>query len=90
MKVIILYGGIGTRLREETEYKPKPMVMIGDKPILWHIMKLYAYYGYKEFILAIGYRDDVISDYFLNYSYYPNDVILNQGFENSVEEKLPC
>jgi glucose-1-phosphate cytidylyltransferase len=64
MKVIILCGGQGTRLREETEYKPKPMVMIGNKPILWHIMKTYAHFGFKEFILCLGYKKEVIQDYF--------------------------
>jgi glucose-1-phosphate cytidylyltransferase len=73
MKVIILCGGLGTRLREETEFKPKPMVEIGGKPILWHIMKLYSHYGYNEFILALGYKGDVIRDYFLNYKFYNND-----------------
>jgi len=73
MKTIILCGGMGTRLREETEYKPKPMVEIGGKPILWHIMKHYSYYGYNEFILALGYKGDVIRDYFLNYYKYNRD-----------------
>ena len=67
MKVIILAGGVGSRLSEETGLKPKPMVEIGGKPILWHIMKHYAFYGYKEFILALGYKGDVIRDYFINY-----------------------
>lgn len=79
MKVIILCGGQGTRLREETEYKPKPMVEIGGKPILWHIMKIYSYYGYNEFILALGYKGNVIRDYFLNYFYYNNDCTINLG-----------
>ena len=56
MKVVILCGGIGTRLREETEYRPKPMVKIGNKPILWHIMKKYSHYGFKDFILGLGYN----------------------------------
>jgi len=73
MKTIILCGGMGTRLREETEYKPKPMVEIGGKPILWHIMKHYAFYGFKEFILALGYKGDIIRDYFLNYYKYNRD-----------------
>jgi len=73
MKTIILCGGMGTRLREETEYKPKPMVEIGGKPILWHIMKHYSYYGFNEFILALGYKGDVIRDYFLNYYKYNRD-----------------
>lgn len=73
MKTIILCGGMGTRLREETEYKPKPMVEIGGRPILWHIMKHYSYYGYNDFILALGYKGDVIRDYFLNYYKYNRD-----------------
>ena len=64
---------MGTRLREETEYKPKPMVEIGGRPILWHIMKHYSHYGYNEFILALGYKGDVIRDYFLNYYKYNRD-----------------
>jgi glucose-1-phosphate cytidylyltransferase len=73
MKVIILCGGMGTRLREETDYKPKPMIEIGGKPILWHIMKHYSFYGYNDFILALGYKGDVIRDYFLNYYKYNRD-----------------
>lgn len=79
MKVIILCGGIGTRLREETEHKPKPMVEIGGRPILWHIMKLYSHYGYKEFILALGYKGDVIRRYFLNYHHYNSDFTVDLG-----------
>ena len=85
MKVIILCGGMGTRLREETEYKPKPMVEIGGKPILWHIIKLYAHYGYKEFVLALGYKGDIIRDYFLNYYYYNNDFTVNIGDKDGVD-----
>jgi glucose-1-phosphate cytidylyltransferase len=77
MKVIILCGGIGTRLREETEYKPKPMVEIGGKPILWHIMKHYAHYGHKEFVLALGYKGDIIRDYFINYYKYNSDITVD-------------
>lgn len=66
MKTIILCGGIGYRLKEETEFKPKPMVKIGGKPILWHIMKIYAHYGFNEFIIALGYKGDYIKQYFLN------------------------
>lgn len=69
MKVAILAGGLGTRLSEETTVKPKPMVEIGGKPILWHIMKIYASYGFKEFVIALGYKGSVIKDYFLNYRY---------------------
>jgi len=64
MKVVILCGGQGMRLREETEFRPKPMVTIGDKPILWHIMKIYAHYGFKEFVLCLGYKGEKIRSYF--------------------------
>jgi len=67
MKVVILAGGFGTRLAEETEIKPKPMVEIGGKPILWHIQKIYAHYGFTEFIIALGYKGEVIKRYFLEY-----------------------
>ena len=67
MKVIILAGGYGTRLSEQTEIIPKPMVTIGDRPILWHIMKSYAHFGHKDFYLALGYKSEVIKKYFLNY-----------------------
>lgn len=67
MKVVILAGGLGTRLQEETTVRPKPMVQIGGRPILWHIMSIYAAHGYKEFIVALGYKGEVIKDYFLNY-----------------------
>ena len=73
MKTIILCGGMGARLREETEHKPKPMVEIGGKPILWHIMKHYSYYGYNEFVLALGYKGNAIRDYFLNFYKYNRD-----------------
>jgi len=77
MKTIILCGGIGTRMKEETEFKPKPMVLIGGKPILWHIMKIYSHYGYNEFILALGYKGEMIKDYFLNQRAFLNDFTLN-------------
>lgn len=67
MKVVILAGGLGTRLSEETEVKPKPMVEIGGRPIIWHIMKHYAHHGFKEFFIALGYRGEVIKRYFLDY-----------------------
>lgn len=67
MKVVILAGGLGTRLTEETEFKPKPMVEIGGRPMLWHIMKIYAHYGFKEFLVALGYKGDVIKRFFLDY-----------------------
>ena len=69
MKVAILAGGLGTRLSEETTVKPKPMVEIGGKPILWHIMKIYSNFGFNEFVIALGYKGEIIKDYFLNYRY---------------------
>lgn len=79
MKVVILCGGKGTRLREETEYKPKALVMVGDRPILWHIMKLYSHYGYNDFILCLGYKGDMIKNYFLNYDELVHDFTLKLG-----------
>lgn len=84
MKVVILCGGKGTRLREETEYRPKPMVPIGDRPILWHIMKIYATQGFTEFILCLGYKGRVIKDYFRNYLWESSDVTLTLGQQESV------
>lgn len=82
VKVVMLCGGKGTRLREETEFRPKPMVEIGGRPILWHIMKLYAYYGFNEFVLCLGYKGSVIKDYFLNYNSMLNDFTLSLGTRN--------
>lgn len=79
MKVVILCGGMGTRLKEETEYKPKPMVEIGGRPMVWHIMKTYAHYGFKKFVLCLGYRGDVIKNYFYNYEIRSNDFTLTLG-----------
>jgi glucose-1-phosphate cytidylyltransferase len=79
MQVMILCGGLGTRLREETEYRPKPMVEIGGRPILWHIMKMYAAHGFKEFVLCLGYKGGMIKDYFLNYETFANDFTLTLG-----------
>jgi len=76
MKVVILCGGKGTRLREETVFKPKPLVEIGGKPILWHIMKIYSYYGYNDFILCLGYKGYMIKEYFLNYDKFNYDFTL--------------
>src|ERR1043165_3667491 len=67
MKVVILAGGLGSRLAEETELKPKPMVEIGGRPILWHIMKHYAHHGFKEFFVALGYKGEIVKRYFLDY-----------------------
>ncbi len=77
MKVVILCGGRGTRLREETEFKPKPLVSIGGMPILWHIMKHYSHYGHKEFILCLGYKGDMIKRFFLDYEWMTNDFTIN-------------
>ena len=74
MKAVILAGGKGTRLSEETLIKPKPMVEIGGKPILWHIMKLYSFYGINEFIICCGYKSEYIKDYFINYQYNQQDI----------------
>jgi glucose-1-phosphate cytidylyltransferase len=79
MKVVLLCGGLGTRLKEETEFKPKPMVEIAGKPILWHIMKTYSHYGFNKFVLCLGYRGDVIIDYFCNYELRNKDFTLKLG-----------
>jgi len=77
MKVAILAGGLGTRLSEETNLKPKPMVEIGGLPILWHIMKGYAHYGFKEFVIALGYKGEVIKDFFINYRFRSHSLTIN-------------
>src|ERR1044071_3509759 len=80
MKVVLFCGGLGTRLREYSETVPKPMVNIGYRPILWHLMKYYAHFGHREFILCLGYRGDVIKQYFLNYDEcLTNDFVLSDG-----------
>ena len=84
MKVIILCGGKGTRLREETEYRPKPMVPIGQRPILWHIMKNYAHHGHKNFVLCLGYKGEMIKDYFRNYHLNTSDVTVRLGEKGKV------
>lgn len=75
MKVVILAGGYGTRISEESHLRPKPMVEVGGRPILWHIMKGYAAYGFHEFIICCGYKGHMIKDYFLNYYMYQNDIV---------------
>ena len=77
LSTIVLCGGLGTRLREETEFKPKPMVTIGGRPILWHIMKHYRHFGVRDFVLCLGYRGEAIRDYFLNYSLYNSDFAID-------------
>ena len=74
MKVVLLAGGLGTRLSEETVVRPKPMVEIGGKPILWHIMKIYSHYGFNEFIICLGYKGYIIKEYFANYFLHMSDV----------------
>ncbi len=83
MKVVLFCGGLGMRIREAGENVPKPMVTIGYRPILWHVMKYYAHYGHKDFVLCLGYRGDVIKNYFLNYSEcLSNDFVLSEGGRN--------
>lgn len=74
MKVVILAGGFGTRISEESQYKPKPMIEIGGKPILWHVMKLYSHYGYNEFVICAGYKQEYIKEWFANYFIYNSDI----------------
>jgi len=84
MKVVILCGGLGTRLREETEFRPKPLVEIGSRPVLWHIMKAYAHYGFQDFVLCLGYRGNMIKDYFLNYEAMNNDFTIVLGQKSQI------
>lgn len=84
MKVVILAGGFGTRLSEETSIKPKPMVDIGDKPIIWHIMRIYSYYGFNEFIICLGYKGYLIKEYFANYYLHQSDISFDLS-NNSME-----
>jgi glucose-1-phosphate cytidylyltransferase len=80
--IFILCGGLGTRMKEETEFKPKPMVEIGGRPIICHIMKCYAKYGFNHFVLCVGFKSECIKDYFLNRSYFANDFSVKSGVEN--------
>ena len=84
MKVVILAGGLGTRLSEETELRPKPMVEIGGRPILWHIMKIYSYFGFNDFIILTGYKSHIIKEYFINYYTRYSDITIDMK-RNSVE-----
>ena len=77
MQTIILCGGFGTRMKEETEFKPKPLIMVGGYPLLWHIMKIYSFYGFNQYILALGYKGSMIKDYFLNTKTLNNDFYLD-------------
>src|SRR6266566_3188236 len=85
VQAMILCGGLGTRLREETEVRPKPMVEIGGRPILWHIMKLYAHYGLTDFVLCLGYKGYQIKDFFLNYEARMKDFTVRLGTPPAVE-----
>ena len=85
MKVVLLAGGLGTRLREETEFKPKPMVEVGGYPIIWHIMNIFSSYDLNDFIVCLGYKGDVIKNYFLNFQTQHNDFSINTSLQNSVK-----
>jgi glucose-1-phosphate cytidylyltransferase len=84
VKVVILCGGQGMRLREETEYRPKPLLEVGGRPILWHIMKIYAHAGFRDFVLCLGYRGQMIKEYFLNYEAMNNDFTICLGRQQQV------
>jgi glucose-1-phosphate cytidylyltransferase len=84
MKVVILCGGLGSRIRDASETLPKPMLPIGGKPIVWHIMKMYGHYGFNEFVLCLGYRGWVVKEFFLNYAAMTNDMVVQLGPERSV------
>jgi glucose-1-phosphate cytidylyltransferase len=84
MKVVILAGGMGTRISEETEIRPKPMIEIGGKPIIWHIMKIYSHYGFNDFVICLGYKGYVIKEYFANYFLHQSDVTIDLQ-KNSME-----
>lgn len=84
MKVVLLAGGLGTRMREETEFKPKPMVEIGGKPVLWHIMKNFDSYGYRDFVILTGYRSQTIKEYFFNFRLFNDDFTLSLGQPDSI------
>ena len=88
MKVILLAGGFGTRLAELTDVIPKPMVPIGGKPILWHIMQHYAAYGHKDFYLALGYKAELIKDYFLNYSKLNSDFTVDLSSGDVISHQM--
>src|SRR4030095_16563574 len=93
MKVVIFAGGLGTRISEETDTRPKPMVEIGGKPIIWHIMKSYSVHGFNEFIICLGYKGYVIKEYFMNYFLHNSDLTIDLAnndvaFHNSTSEKI--
>lgn len=84
MKIVILAGGFGTRISEESHLKPKPMIEIGGKPILWHIMKEYSHYGFNEFIICCGYKQHIIKEYFADYYLHNSDITFDFGSENAM------
>jgi len=84
IKVVILCGGAGTRLKEETEFRPKPLVEISSRPVIWHIMKIYSHYGFNNFILCLGYKGEMIKEYFLNYEVMNNDFTVNLASKRQI------
>jgi len=84
VKAIILAGGLGTRMREETEFRPKPLVEIGGQPVIWHIMKLFDHYGVRDFVVAAGYKSKMLKEYFLNYDAWTNDVSIRIGAPDGI------
>jgi glucose-1-phosphate cytidylyltransferase len=90
MKVVIFAGGLGTRLMEETEARPKPMVEIGGKPILWHIMKFYESQGFNDFILCLGYKQRMIKEFFINYYYNNSDITINLSLNETKVHQPTC
>ncbi|HQY11897.1 MAG TPA: sugar phosphate nucleotidyltransferase, partial [Ferruginibacter sp.] len=84
MKVVIFAGGLGTRISEETDTRPKPMVEIGGKPILWHIMKMYSHHGFNDFVICLGYKGYVIKEYFMNYFLHNSDITIDLA-DNKME-----
>src|SRR4030066_1547065 len=85
MRVVILAGGKGTRIAEESEFRPKPMIRIGEKPILWHIMKTYDRYGFSDFIICLGYKGEMIKEYFLNYKTMNSDFTITLGQKDNIK-----
>ena len=88
MKVVILAGGRGTRISEESVLRPKPMIEIGEKPILWHIMKTYSHYGFNEFIICCGYKQHVIKEYFANYYLHRSDITFDFSSDNKIQRPV--
>lgn len=90
MKVVILAGGLGTRISEESHLKPKPMIDIGNMPIIWHIMKIYSHYGFNDFIIAAGYKQEIIKQWFINYIWYRNDIEISLEQEKIITYQQHC